>query len=87
MQARAPTYALVGSTSTELRLMDTDIQTALGDGLAGPDVRREDSRSSWPDAWLINAVRREPPDAAAGDCLPALPADADLTQKTDAAGL
>ena len=50
--------------------MDTETQTALTDsGLAGPDVRREDSRSSWPDAWLINAVRREPPDAVSLDAL------------------
>ena len=70
MHLRAPTYAPVSPSSSELRLMDTESQTALTDnGLAGADVRREDSRSSWPDAWLINAVRREPPDAVSLDAL------------------
>jgi RNA polymerase sigma-70 factor (ECF subfamily) len=50
--------------------MDTESEAALvGDGLAGSDVRREDSRSVWPDAWLINAVRREPPDEVSLDVL------------------
>jgi RNA polymerase sigma factor (sigma-70 family) len=70
MQMRAPLNGSAVSRSSELRLMDTESETALSSyGLARPDFRREDSRSSWPDAWLINAVRREPPDDASLDVL------------------
>jgi RNA polymerase sigma factor (sigma-70 family) len=70
MQVRAPANGSVVSRSSELRLMDTESDAALvDDRLAGPDVHREASRSGWPDAWLINAVRREPPDAASLDVL------------------
>ena len=70
MQVRARVYPPAASRSSELRLMDTENQTALaGYALTGLDVRREDSRSGWPDAWLVNAVRREPPDEVSLDVL------------------
>ena len=55
MQIRASAHPPVITRSSELRLMDTESQTALtGSGLSGLGVRREDSRSAWPDAWLVN---------------------------------
>lgn len=62
---RALTETPVVSRVSELRLMDTENQAALtGSPLSGLGTRRESSRSGWPDAWLINSVRREPPDEA-----------------------
>lgn len=70
VQVRARTDVQVVSRAGELRLMDTESQTALTQyPQSGLDVRRDDSRSAWPDAWLINAVRREPPDEVALDAL------------------
>ena len=36
---------------------------------ADPAVGRKDSRSAWPDAWLISAIRSEPPDERSLDVL------------------
>jgi RNA polymerase sigma-70 factor (ECF subfamily) len=70
MHVRTPVRAPVISRSSELRLVDIKSQTALtGSELSAPGVRREDSRSAWPDAWLVNAVRRDPPDEASLDVL------------------
>jgi RNA polymerase sigma factor (sigma-70 family) len=70
MPLRALADAPVASRVSELRLLDTENQPALTDApLASIGAHREDSRSGWPDAWLINAVRREPPDEAALDVL------------------
>jgi RNA polymerase sigma factor (sigma-70 family) len=50
--------------------MDVRNQTESSDSqLSGHTGRREGTPSSWPDAWLINAVRREPPDEASLDAL------------------
>lgn len=50
--------------------MDIASQTASpGFPLPTLDVRRDNSKAAWPDAWLIDAVRREPPDESAWDSL------------------
>lgn len=70
MRVPAPKYLRVVSTTSGLRLMDIENQTApAGYPLPSLGVRREDSRSAWPDAWLITAVRREPVDEASLDAL------------------
>jgi len=70
MPLRALTDTPVISRVGELRLMDSENQTALTDiPVSGIGGLREGSRSGWPDAWLINAVRREPPDEASLDVL------------------
>ena len=70
MHVRAPASAPVITRSSGLRLVDIESQAAVtGSDLSGRGVRREDSRSAWPDAWLVNAVRRDPPDEAALDVL------------------
>lgn len=70
MRAPAPKYVGVVSTTSELRLMDIENQTApTGYPSSSHGARREDSRSAWPDAWLITAVRREPADEASLDVL------------------
>jgi RNA polymerase sigma-70 factor (ECF subfamily) len=68
MPSRPLTDAPVVSRASELRLMDTENQAALAD-IPRPGVGRprEGSLSGWPDAWLINAVRREPADEASLD--------------------
>jgi RNA polymerase sigma-70 factor (ECF subfamily) len=68
MPLRALSDPPVVSRESKLRLMNTENQTALAAiPLTGVGRRREGSRSGWPDAWLINAVRREPPDEASLD--------------------
>ncbi len=70
MRVRAPKYVPVVSRASGLRLMDIENQTApTGYRLSSLGVCREDSRSAWPDALLINAVRREVPDEASLDAL------------------
>jgi RNA polymerase sigma-70 factor (ECF subfamily) len=65
MQVRASAHAPAITRSSELRLMDIESQTVLtGSQASAPGVRREDSLAAWPDAWLVNAVRRDPPDEA-----------------------
>jgi len=50
--------------------MDFDNKTASTDfALSGLEARREGTPSTWPDAWLINAVRRDPLDESALDAL------------------
>ena len=51
-------------------MVDLESQPALsGYPLSSVDVRRTSSQETWPDAWLINGVRREPPDDEALDVL------------------
>jgi RNA polymerase sigma-70 factor (ECF subfamily) len=70
LRVRTRTYLPLESRNGEPRLMDIEKQPAVaGSPLSGPGARREGSRSAWPDAWLINAVRREPPDEASLDVL------------------
>jgi len=70
LKACAETSVTIVSRNNGLRLMDTENQTVLpSHPLSGRDIRREGAKSGWPDAWLINAVRREPPDEAALDVL------------------
>jgi RNA polymerase sigma-70 factor (ECF subfamily) len=53
-----------------LLLMDLENQTAFR---GAPSTERQADRevkpSAWPDAWLINAIRRDPPDEDALDAL------------------
>jgi RNA polymerase sigma-19 factor, ECF subfamily len=70
MRVRAPKYVPVVSRPGGLRLMDIENQTApTAYPLSSLGVRREDSRSAWPDSLLINAVRREVPDEVSLDVL------------------
>ncbi len=70
MQVRAPKYVPVVSRANGLRLMDIENQTApTGYSSSSHGARRADSRSAWPDAWLITGVRREPADEASLDVL------------------
>lgn len=53
-----------------LRLMELENQTATrGLPLHEHPAQREANPSAWPDAWLINAVRRDPPDEDALNAL------------------
>ena len=53
-----------------LRLMEIENQTASPDyPLPTFDTQRDNSKAAWSDAWLINAVRREPPDESALEIL------------------
>lgn len=62
--------AFVVSQSSVLRLMDTEDQVAITEPpLSGLGIRHEHSRSTWPDAWLINAVRHDPSDEASLNAL------------------
>ena len=64
--ARAPAGARVNG----LRLMELENQTAVRrPPLREQSAQREANPSTWPDAWLINAVRRDPPDEAALNAL------------------
>ena len=59
----APSRARAASEHNEIRLVDIENQTAPATiPLTLPAVPRESTPSTWPDAWLINAVRRDPPD-------------------------
>src|SRR6266849_3415488 len=70
MRGAAPKYVPMASKICGLRLMDIENQTApTGYPSSSHGARREDSRSAWPDAWLITAVRREPADEASLDAL------------------
>jgi RNA polymerase sigma factor (sigma-70 family) len=69
-QACAETSVTIVSRNNGLRLMDTENQTVLpSHPPSGRDIRRDGSKSGWPDAWVINAVRRDPPDESALDVL------------------
>ena len=64
--ARAPTDARANG----LRLMELENQTALRrPPLHEQSAPREANASAWPDAWLINAIRRDPPDEEALNAL------------------
>lgn len=53
-----------------LRLMELENQTAIRrTPLHEHPAHPEADQSAWPDAWLINAVRREPPDEGALNAL------------------
>jgi len=70
LQLRAETFVTVDSSINRLRLMDIETQTDLsGDPLSRLDIHRGGSKAGWPDAWLINAIRREPSDESALDVL------------------
>src|SRR5688500_12451521 len=70
LQAFLETRVTVDTRTNRLRLMDIENQTAPpGFPLSRLDVRRESSKETWPDSWLINGVRREPPDDSALDVL------------------
>jgi RNA polymerase sigma factor (sigma-70 family) len=59
----APGYQRKTSEHKGIRLMETENQTTPATlPLTAPSVSRESTPSTWPDAWLINAVRRDPPD-------------------------
>jgi RNA polymerase sigma factor (sigma-70 family) len=63
-------YKLVESNAVRLSPMAAENRTASADfGASGLGTRRQGSKSDWPDAWLINAVRREIPDEEALDVL------------------
>ena len=62
---REPSVPLQGSRLMDVQNHTTTRRTPLTDSPA----RRESSPSGWPDAWLINAVRREPPDEDALNAL------------------
>jgi RNA polymerase sigma-70 factor (ECF subfamily) len=50
--------------------MDTDRPSVASRSLSEQNLtQRESKPSSWPDSWLINAVRREPPDEDALNAL------------------
>jgi RNA polymerase sigma-70 factor (ECF subfamily) len=60
--ARAPT----GARANGLRLMELENQTAVKrPPLNDLSAQREANPSTWPDAWLINAIRRDQPDEEA----------------------
>jgi RNA polymerase sigma factor (sigma-70 family) len=64
--ARAPADARANG----LRLMELENQKAVGrPPLHEHPAKREANPSTWPDAWLINAVRRDPPDENALNAL------------------
>jgi RNA polymerase sigma-70 factor (ECF subfamily) len=70
MGFRTETFVAVDSTINRLRLMDIQNQTDLtSNSLTGLGVHRESPQAGWPDAWLINAIRREPSDESALDAL------------------
>ena len=67
---RTSPYSLSGRSG--LRLMDSGMQTEPGEPRhPGLNLLPEGAVSplDWPDTWLIAAIRREPPDAAALDAL------------------
>jgi RNA polymerase sigma factor (sigma-70 family) len=59
----APSYARAAPEHNGIRLVDIDNRTAPASlPLTAPATQRQSTPSTWPDAWLINAVRRDPPD-------------------------
>lgn len=70
LQLRAEMFVTVDSSINRLRLMDIENQTDVSIGpVSGLDIQQGRSKAGWPDAWLINAIRREPSDEAALDVL------------------
>src|SRR6266550_651849 len=70
LKACAETPVTIVSRNNGIRLVEIENQTTLASHpLSARDIRRDGSMSGWPDAWLINAVRRERPDDLALDVL------------------
>ena len=70
MRATACARPSAYNRANGLRLMELENQTALRTSpLLDNATEREARPSTWPDAWLINAVRRDPPDEAALNAL------------------
>jgi RNA polymerase sigma factor (sigma-70 family) len=70
LQARAVSCVAVDTETNRLRLMDLENRTAPPDyRLPTAHDERDASKAGWPDAWLINAVRHDPPDESALDAL------------------
>ncbi|MFL5598471.1 MAG: RNA polymerase sigma factor [Gemmatimonadaceae bacterium] len=70
VQAIAYAREPAGATASGLRLMELENETAVGNlPLLERPPSRESNPSTWPDAWLINAVRRDPPDESALNAL------------------
>ena len=70
MRATAYTRAPTDARANGLRLMELENQTAVKRApLHDHPAQREADPSAWPDAWLINAIRRDPPDEDALDAL------------------
>jgi len=59
----APSYSRAASEPSGIRLVDIESQaTPAVFSLPAGGFRHDSTPSTWPDAWLINAVRRDPPD-------------------------
>ena len=59
----APGYHRTPSEHSGIRLVNIENQTPPATlPLTAPANPRDSTPSTWPDAWLINAVRRDPPD-------------------------
>lgn len=70
VRAIACARALFDANDSGLRLMELENQTAFkGTPLSEHTADLEVKASTWPDAWLINAVRRDPPNEEALDAL------------------
>ena len=70
VRAIACAPALSDARDNGLRLMELENQTAFrGTPLSEHQADREVKAASWPDAWLINAIRRDPPNEEALDAL------------------
>jgi len=63
MLSPAPSYSRAAPEPSGIRLVDIESQaTPAAFPLPAAGFRRDSTPSTWPDAWLINAVRRDPPD-------------------------
>jgi RNA polymerase sigma-70 factor, ECF subfamily len=70
VQATAYARAPAVGRANGLPLMELENETAVRrPPLQEQPAQREANPSSWPDAWLINAVRRDPPDENALNAL------------------
>ena len=66
MLSPAPSYSRAASELSGVRLVDIEGQaTPAAFPLPAAGFRHDSTPSTWPDAWLINAVRRDPPDEGA----------------------
>lgn len=70
MRATACARAPANARANGLRLMELENQTAVRRPPSHEHpAQREGNASTWPDSWLINAVRRDPPDEDALNAL------------------
>lgn len=70
MRTHAKTVETADFSFHRLRLMEIENQTDLSiNPLTAVEVDGRGSKAGWPDAWLINAIRREPSDEEALDVL------------------